>query len=88
MIFSEIIDSGFQERQLMDKVIIETTCGEVYSYVDGGGMIWVVENDWEESAGGDTDSGDKLIKKSLPKDKNTSMSMVGGEGNFRIKLVV
>ena len=72
----------------MDKVIIKTTCGEVYSYVDGCGMIGVMENNWEESAGGDTDSGYKLVKESLPKDKNTSMSMVGGEGYLRIKLVV
>ena len=72
----------------MDKVIVKTTCGEVYSYVDSGGVIGVIEDNWEESAGGDTDSGDELIEESLPKDKNTSMSMVGGEGYLRIKLVV
>ena len=48
----------------------------------------MIEDDWEESAGGDIDSGDKLIEDFLPENKNTPICMGCGESYFRIKLVI
>ena len=48
----------------------------------------MIEDDWEESAGWDINSGDKGIKEILPENKNTPICMGCGESYFRIKFVV
>ena len=48
----------------------------------------MIKDDREESAGGYVDSGDELIKRFLPENKNTPISMGCGESYFRIDLII
>ena len=58
----------------MDKIVLKPCSGEIQGYMDGDRMIWMVEDDWKESAGRNIDSSNELVKTPLPEDKDTTMS--------------
>ena len=55
--------------------------------MDIKGIVRVVENDWNKSAGRHIDSFNVLIKNFLPEHKNSGVGMGGSQGKFRDKLV-
>ena len=50
MFFKELINGSFKKRKFIDKIVLEPCSGEIQGYMDGDRMIWMVEDDWKESA--------------------------------------
>ena len=66
MFFKELINGSFKKRKFMDKIVLKPCSGEIQGYMDGDRMIWMVEDDWKESAGRNIDSSNELVKTPLP----------------------
>ena len=78
MLLSQIINASFKQGEFPDKLSVKPSCREIHSKVDGEWVVRMAEYEWEESARGDTDRGDKLVQASLPEDKDASMCMTSG----------
>ena len=88
MSVGEFINGNFKDREFMDKLIIEATCGKIYGNVDSGGIVWMFKDNDKNSAGGYIDYSSKLIKIVFPEHKDTTLGTGCGQREFRIQFVI
>ena len=88
MLFEEFINSSFKNRYFVNKITVKTSCREVNSNMNRDRVAGVIKNYGKNSTGWNIDSFNEWIKLSFPENKDASMSMGGGEGEFVVMLVI